>query len=96
MGVGRATKSALFKDANGVRTVPIEFALMLLFERMRKGRKPTDLVVPALSTFGEDHLAEQFRRHLIDAGLDRAELRTSTRTHVQANFRSLRSAWVTQ
>ncbi len=83
------------KTRNGVRTVPIEPALLPLLECMREGREDTELVVPALSAFGEDHLAEQFRKHLKLAKLDRLELHASTRTHVQANFRSCRDSGIT-
>jgi len=83
------------KTRNGVRRVPIEPALMPLLRRMRKGRKSTDLVVPVLSSFGEDHLAELFREHLTLAGVTRADLHRSTATHVQANFRSWRDSGLT-
>ena len=51
--------------------------------------------MPCLSAFGEDHLAEQFRKHLLVAGVDRVELHKSTRTHVQSNFRSGRDSGLT-
>lgn len=83
------------KTRNGVRRVPIEPALVPLLERMREGREPTDLVVPTLAHFGEDHLAEQWRKHLHVASVGRAELHTSTRTHVMSNFRSCRDSGIT-
>ena len=83
------------KTANGIRTVPIEPALIPLLERMKKGRKPSELVVPCLSAFGEDHLAQLFRKHLVTAGVKRPELHASTRTHVQSNFRSCRDSGLT-
>lgn len=55
------------KTANGVRKVPIEPTLVPLVERMCKGRKATELLVPCLSAFGEDHLAQLFRKHLLEA-----------------------------
>ncbi len=42
-----------------------------------------------------DHLATLFRDHLKLAGVDRAELHASTKTHVQANFRSWRDSGLT-
>jgi integrase len=83
------------KTANGVRRVPLEASLRPLLERMAKGREASDLVVPTLSAFGEDHLAQLFREHLTRAGVKRAELHTSTRTHVQGNFRSCRDSGIT-
>lgn len=102
-GVIHVTKAWDYADAkvktpktrNGVRKVPIAPALVPLLERMRKGREPSDIVVPTLAAFGEDHLAQQFRAHLLAAGLDRGELHGSTRTHVQANFRSFRDSGIT-
>lgn len=83
------------KTRNGVRRVPIEVSLAPLLKRMREGKATTALVVPVLSTFGEDHLAELFRSHLLTAGVDRAELHASTKTHVQAVFRSWRDSGLT-
>ncbi len=83
------------KTRNGVRRVPIDPNLAPLLDRMGKGKEPTALVVPRLSAFGEDHLAEQFRRHLTRAKVTRAELHETTRTHVQANFRSCRDSGIT-
>ncbi len=83
------------KTRNGIRNVPIEPALAPLLEHMISGKEPGALVAPCLSAFGEDHLAEQFRRHLKIAGVTRAELHASTRTHVQANFRSCRDSGIT-
>ena len=90
-----AAKEKEPKTRNGVRKVPIEPALVPLLARMKKGRKATDLVVPALASFGEDHLAQLFRKHLTSAKVARAELHKSTRTHVQANFRSCRDSGIT-
>lgn len=83
------------KTRNGVRRVPIPPTLAPLLARMRKGREASDLVVPHLSAFGEDHLARMWRRHLIAAGVTRPELHASTRTHVQSNFRSCRDSGLT-
>jgi integrase len=86
------------KTANGVRSVPIEASLLPLLERMKEDAgedSASALVVPRLSAFGEDHLAEQFRRHLKLAKVDRVELHTSTLTHVQGNFRSCRDTGIT-
>lgn len=83
------------KTRNGVRRVPIEPALDPLLERLCRDRKPTDLLVPCLAAFGEDHLAELWRKHLLVAGIDREELHHSTRTHVQSNFRSCRDSGLT-
>lgn len=83
------------KTANGIRHVPVEATLAPLLKRMREGKSPRDLVVPLLSSFGEDHLAESFREHLLAAGLTRPELHTTTRTHVQSNFRSWRDSGLT-
>lgn len=69
----------------GIRKVPIEPALLPLLTRMKEGKELSALVVPVPS-YGEDHLAQLFRRHLKLAGVDRAELHESTHTHVQANF----------
>ncbi len=83
------------KTRNGVRTVPIDASLMPLLERMRKGAEPTALVARHLHVFGEDHLAEVFRKHLQLAGCTRIELHRTTRTHVQSNFRSCRDSGLT-
>ena len=62
------------KTSAGVRNVPVDAALLPLLTRMRADastlyegdaeRVASALVVPRLSAFGEDHLAQQFRRHL--------------------------------
>ena len=83
------------KTRNGVRRVPIELALRPLLARLCEGKGTTDLVVPCLASFGEDHLAEKFRNDLEKANVTRAELHASTRTHVKANFRSCRDSGVT-
>ena len=83
------------KTRNGVRRVPIEPSLLPLLRRMREGKEASALVVPLLSTIGEDHLAETFREHLIAADVTRVELHTTTRTHVQAVFRSWRDSGLT-
>ncbi|MCL2725791.1 MAG: site-specific integrase [Polyangiaceae bacterium] len=83
------------KTRNGVRRVPIEPSLAPLLEHICKKKNPTDLVVPVLSAFGEDHLAELWRKHLLVAEVERAELHISTRTHVQSNFRSCRDSGIT-
>lgn len=83
------------KTRNGVRKVPIEATLAPLLRRMREGKDGGELVVPCLSVFGEDHLAEQWRKHLLVAGVERVELHASTRTHVQSNFRSCRDSGLT-
>lgn len=83
------------KTRNGVRRIPVPAELRPLLERMKKRKAPGELVVPTLGDFGEDHLAEQFRKHLRLAGVDRAELHTTTATHVQANFRSCRDSGIT-
>jgi integrase len=83
------------KSEAGVRDVPIDPNLKPLLRRMRKGREPGDLLVPALSTFGEDHLAEQWRRHLRLAKITRSALHASTMSHVQSNFRSCRDTGIT-
>lgn len=83
------------KTRNGVRRVPIDPTLAPLLERMREGKAPHDLVAKHLVVYGEDHLAELFRKHLRLAGLERVELHASTRTHVQANFRSCRDTGLT-
>lgn len=83
------------KTRNGIRSVPIHPSLRPLLERLIEGRAASDLLIPALSSFGENHLAQQFRAHLLAAGVDRVELHTSTRTHVQANFRSCRDTGIT-
>jgi integrase len=83
------------KTQNGVREIPIEAALLPLLANMRDGQSASSLVVPTLGTFGEDHLAEQFREHLNAANVKRTELHTSTATHVQANFRTCRDSGIT-
>lgn len=95
------------KSRMGARKVPIEPELVPLLEALKSRAKPPAgvdagdeidaglLVVPALSAFGEDHLAEQFRKHLKLAKVTRAELHASTVTHVQANFRSCRDSGIT-
>lgn len=83
------------KTRNGVRRVPIEPALVPLLERMCRGKDASALLVPCLSAFGADHLAQLFRAHLKAAGVTRTELHTSTRTHVQSNFRSCRDSGIT-
>ena len=71
--------------------------LLSLLERMNEDASDdaTVLVAPRLASFGEDHLAELFREHLLAAKIERAELQRSTRTHVQANFRSCRDSGIT-
>jgi integrase len=83
------------KTRNGVRRIPIEPALAPLLARMMKGKKRDALLLPILDAFGEDHLAEQFRKHLQIARVNRTELHESTATHVQANFRSCRDSGIT-
>ena len=83
------------KTRNGVRHVPIEPTLVPLLERLRKGKRPGELVAPVLEAFGEDHLAELFREHLTTAGVTRGDLHASTKTHVQSNFRSWRDSGLT-
>lgn len=90
-----AEKIKMPKTRNGVRRIPIEPALRPLLARMRKGKRACDAVVPTLADFGEDHLAEQFRKHLRIAKVDRAELHVTTATHVQANFRTCRDSGIT-
>lgn len=83
------------KTRNGVRRVPIEPTLAPLLRRMLDDRDADELLVPCLSAFGEDHVAEQWRKHLLVAGVERTELHASTRTHVQSNFRSCRDSGIT-
>ena len=83
------------KTRNGVRRVPIEPSLLPLLRRMCEGRTASDLLVPVLTTFGEDHLAEQWRKNLMVAGVERVELHKSTATHVMSNFRSGRDSGIT-
>ncbi|MCW5831346.1 MAG: tyrosine-type recombinase/integrase [Labilithrix sp.] len=93
------------KTLNGVRRVPIAPALVPLLRRMLEGKADTDLVVPILSRTETvtsnnrkatvDHLAVLFRDHLKLAGVGRAELHSSTKTHVQSNFRSWRDSGLT-
>jgi hypothetical protein len=83
------------EDAQRRAAVPIEPALVPLLVRMAKGKPTSALVAPVLEAFGEDHLAELFREHLLTAGVKRAELHESTRTHVQSNFRSWRDSGIT-
>lgn len=83
------------KSDAGVRTVPIEPALAPLLERMAEGKQPSAHVVPTLSDFGEDHLAQLFRKHLQAAKVERAALHASTHSHVQSNFRSCRDSGIT-
>ncbi len=83
------------KTRNGVRRVPIAPTLVPLLHRLREGRADTDLVVPEMTVFGEDHLAKLWRRHLIAAGITRAELHNTTHTHVRSNFRSCRDSGLT-
>lgn len=105
-GVIHVTKALDYSDAhmkriktpktrNGVRRVPIDANLAPLLARMKDGKEPDSLVVPCLSAYGEDHLAQQFREHLQAAGVRRAELHRSTATHVQGNFRSCRDSGIT-
>jgi hypothetical protein len=42
------------KTRNGVRRVPLEAELLPMLARMRRGREPGDVIVPALAAFGED------------------------------------------
>lgn len=90
-----AEATKLPKTLNGVRDVPLPASLRPLLERMRKGKAPTDLVVPTLGNAKEYDLAGSFRRHLVKAGVTRSVLHASTRTHVQANFRSCRDSGIT-
>jgi integrase len=93
------------KTRNGVRHVPIEPALLPLLKRLCEGKCGDELVVPLLSRGDDvtstnrrasvDHLAVLFRDHLRLAGVTRAELHASTKTHVQANFRSWRDSGLT-
>lgn len=83
------------KSRMGVRKVPIAPELAPLLERMRaaagNGAEP-QLVVPRLTQFGEDHLADQFRRRLRAANVRRAELHAST---VTLQLRSCRDSGIT-
>lgn len=83
------------KTRNGIRRVPIESSLRPLLERLCKGRKPTDLLVPIMSTVPENTLAETFRADLVKAEVTRDELHRDTLTHVQSNFRSCRDSGIT-
>ncbi len=83
------------KSRNGVREIPIDAALAPLLRRMAEGKASTALAVPMLDSFGEDHLAEKFREHLLLAKVDRAGLHATTSTHVQSNFRSCRDSGIT-
>lgn len=83
------------KTRNGVREVPIAPPLLPLLELLQAGKAPSELVAPGLSTYSDGHLAELFRRHLVAAGLRRATLHVSSKTHVQANFRSCRDSGIT-
>jgi integrase len=93
------------KTANGVRRVPIDASLVPLLTRMQKGNAPDATVLPLLAKSEAitsakrratvDHLAVLFRDHLNVANVKRAELHTTTSTHVQANFRSWRDSGLT-
>ncbi len=83
------------KTRNGVRQIPIELALRPLVARMQEGKAASALVAPMLDAFGEDHLAELFREHLLLAKVERTELHTTTATHVRGNFRSTRDSGIT-
>src|SRR5690242_3410292 len=62
---------------------------------MREGKESTANVTPTLTAFGEDHLAQLFRAHLLKAGVNRPALHKSPHTHVQSNFRSYRDSGIT-
>lgn len=83
------------KTEEGVREVPIEPELVPLLERMRAGKKSTDLVLPILSALNEDVRAQMTRTHLLLAGADRARLHTTTATTMMVNFRSWRDTGIT-
>ena len=83
------------KSRNGVRVVPVDPSLAPLLSALAEGQPKSALVAPRLSEFGEDHLAEVFRKHLKAAKVDRPELHASTLTHVQSNFRSCRDSGLT-
>jgi integrase len=85
------------KSRNGVREIPIEPAPVPLLARMRQSKPDGALVVPMLDAFGDDHLAEKFREHLLVAKVDPlcAALHATTSTHVQSNFRSCRDSGIT-
>jgi hypothetical protein len=71
------------KTRNGVRRVPIEPTLAPLLGRMRKGKEPSHLVVPALCSVPDNSLAEIFAsthgrpRHASEASPGNAHPRAS-------------------
>lgn len=83
------------KTLRGIRDVPIPDALTPLLERMRRGRREDDLVVPILTSRAHETLAWRTREHLRIAGITRAALYETTRETVRANFRSWRDSGIT-
>ena len=83
------------KSANGIRTVPLEPAIVPLLRRIVENRKPEDLVFPQLRTLNENKVAGRFRDHLKEAGVTAPRLFTDSSTHMAVNFRSCRDTGIT-
>jgi integrase len=83
------------KTANGIRTVPLEPAIVPLLRRIVERRKPEELVFPQLRTLNENKIAGRFRDHLKLAGVQAPRLFTDSSTHMSVNFRSCRDTGIT-
>jgi integrase len=95
----RGTVSVEDNKTDDYRTRPLDAGVVAALSTWKKMRKPegSDLVFCDAdgTALNSDRLAEQFRRHLKKAGIDRRELFTNTdkRGHVRAH--DLRATFVT-
>lgn len=84
------------KNANAVRSVPIEPALLPLLKAMYKARASDDApVCPVLREVNDNFRAQMLREHLRLAGVTRARLFADTPTLRPIDFRSLRDTGIT-
>jgi integrase len=84
------------KNANAVRPVPIEPALMPLLKAMHEARASDDApVVPALRELNDKFRAKLLREHLELADVKRPRLREDTLTLRPIDFRSCRDTGIT-
>lgn len=83
------------KTRNGIRDIQIPVNLRPLLERMAKGKRPDQKVVPAIERTGKHRTAALLREHLALAGVDHARLSRDDATHMAANFRTFRDSGIT-
>ena len=83
------------KTRNGIRSVPLEPAIVPLLAALREGQPSEAHVFPELRGLNENKVAARFRAHLALAGVDRPILFEDTATHMPVNFRSCRDTGIT-